>query len=522
MMPNLNAMMPNYLQLMPVKRLNTGVFSLFSALIFTSSVCYAAQSIPGTLCTVKGSDIQATCGSVSVVENAAQPNGRKLDIHYLVVPARADRKLPDPIFFFAGGPGQSATKFAGFSNALFGKASRRRDVVFIDQRGTGKSNGLQCANGPSIMESLSPALARDGKKKLLDDIDNCIKALEKKADLTQYISTIAMADIDAVRAHLGVEQVNLYGASYGTRAALEYMRLYPTRVRTAVLDGVAPATIGMPLSFVEDAKAAFSLVAAQCTADATCTTNVQQFLPGKSFSEAVIALAAKWDATPIKTTLAHPHTGVMLPVEVTGDVLLSTMFTSLYVPNMASMLPAIVAQAQRDNVAPLLALLTSFHTGVTENMFDGMRYSVVCSEDAPRATADLVTAKQGIAPFGKVLTESFLEACKRWPKASVDDAFYAPLKSATPVLLLSGGSDPVTPPRHAQSIMAGLPNAKHLIATHLGHGVAHQGCGPDLLDQFYAAGNADKLDGACLNKLPRPLLFTAAKPKNVKSAGDAK
>ncbi len=509
-------------QTMPVKPLNTVVFSLFILAIFSAATALAAPTIPGTLCTVKGSDIQATCGSVSVVENLAKPNGRKLDIHYLVVPARADRKLPDPIFFFAGGPGQSATKLAWISNALFAKTSRRRDVVYIDQRGTGKSNGLQCPQGVSAMESLAPALAADAKKMLLAEIDVCLKALEAKADLTQYTTTTAMADIDAVRAHLGYEQVNLYGASYGTRAALEYMRLYPTRVRTAVLDGVAPATIGMPLSFVEDAKASFSLVSAQCAVDATCAANVAQQLPGQTLMDAAIALAAKWDVAPRKTVLAHPHTGVMMPVQLSGDMVLSTMFSALYLPTMASMLPAIIAQAQADNVAPLMALLMSFHSGVTDNLFVGMRYSVVCSEDTPRATPQQVVAQQGIAPFGKVLTESFLEACARWPKAKVDDAFYAPLKSTIPALLLSGGSDPVTPPRHAQSIMAGLPNAKHLVATHLGHGVAHQGCGPALLDQFYSAGNADKLDGACLNKLPRPLLFTVAKPKTVKPAGDAK
>ena len=509
-------------KLMPVKPLNTGVFSLLSLLLFGATTALAAPTIPGTLCTVKGSDIQATCGSVSVVENPAKPNGRKLDIHYLVVPARADRKLPDPIFFFAGGPGQSATKLAWISNALFSKTSRRRDVVYIDQRGTGKSNGLQCPKGVSVMERLSPAMAADAKQKLLAEIDVCLKALEAKADLTQYTTTTAMADIDAVRAHLGYEQVNLYGASYGTRAALEYMRLYPTRVRTAVLDGVAPATIGMPLSFVADAKAAFSLVSSQCAADASCATNVQQQLPGQTLSDAVIALAAKWDAAPRKAQVAHPHSGIMMPVQLTGEVALSTMFTSLYIPSMASMLPAIIAQAQADNVAPLLALLMSFHSGVTENMFDGMRYSVVCSEDASRATPELIAAQQKEPMFGKVLTQSFLEACSRWPKTKVDDVFYAPLKSTIPTLLLSGGSDPVTPPRHAQSIMAGLPNGKHLIATYLGHGVAHQGCGPDLLDQFYGAGNADKLDGACLNKLPRPLLFTVAKPKTVKPAGDAK
>ncbi len=531
-----------YVEMIFSKALNKGVLSAFFLSVCGAANAFAANvsatpatraaapaTTPGTLCTVKGSDIQATCGSVSVLENTAKPNGRKIDIHYLVVPARADRKLPDPIFFFAGGPGQSATKLAWISNALFSKSSRRRDVVYIDQRGTGKSNGLQCPQGVSAMESLAPAVAAESKKKLLLEIDICLKALEVKADLTQYTTTTAMADIDAVRAHLGYEQVNLYGASYGTRAALEYMRLYPARVRTAVLDGVAPATIGMPISFVEDAKAALSLVSTQCAANVDCAASVATQLPEQTLMSAVIALAAKWDAVPRKATIAHPHTGIMMPVQLSGDVVLSTMFTSLYIPTMASMLPAIIAQAQNDNVAPLVALLMSFQSGVADNMFDGMRYSVVCSEDTPRATSQQIAAQQNIAPFGKVLTESFFEACSRWPKAKVDEAFYAPLKSNVPMLLLSGGSDPVTPPRHAQSIMAGLPNAKHLIATHLGHGVAHQGCGPDLLDQFYTAGNADKIDGACLQKLPRPLLFTSAKPKPVKSnnintnnAGDPK
>ncbi len=76
--------------------------------------------------------------------------------------------------------------------------------------------------------------------------------------------------------------------------------------------------------------------------------------------------------------------------------------------------------------------------------------------------------------------------------------------SDAPVLILSGGIDPATPPHHAELVAATLPNARHLVAPHLGHGVSMHGCAPRLIERFVRAGSGKEIDAACLARIPRP------------------
>jgi pimeloyl-ACP methyl ester carboxylesterase len=141
---------------------------------------------------------------------------------------------------------------------------------------------------------------------------------------------------------------------------------------------------------------------------------------------------------------------------------------------------------------------------VSENLSVGMHLSVICSEDIPRlTTADL----EGLARtfFGGALVNDFVRACAIWPQGAVPKDYYDPVRSDVPALLLSGGIDPATPPRHAQKVAETLPNARHFVAPHLGHGVSLHGCAPRLVEKFIRTGSAADLDGKCLERIPRPL-----------------
>ena len=182
-------------------------------------------------CRIPGIEREIKCGTVRMPEDPDSPASRTIDVRFAIVPAVARNKQPDPVFVFAGGPGRQRPSVARQVMPVLAELNARRDLVFIDQRGTGRSNALACdVDETSLTSALEPEqqIARLGP---------CLKALP--ADLRQYATWIAVRDFEAIRAQLGAERINLWGASYGTRAALEYMRQYPERVRTAVLDGVA-------------------------------------------------------------------------------------------------------------------------------------------------------------------------------------------------------------------------------------------------------------------------------------------
>ncbi|MBL8058998.1 MAG: alpha/beta fold hydrolase, partial [Anaerolineales bacterium] len=202
--------------------------------------------------------VDARCGTLAVPEDRARPDGRQISLRVAVVPAVSRSPRPDPLFLLAGGPGQAATEAFPAMIGAFEQVNQARDIVLVDQRGTGGSNPLRCLdpNDESVLdEAAVTALLQACPEKL-------------NADLRQYTTEIAMRDLDAVRAALGYEQINLYGASYGTRAALTYLRLYPDRVRTLILDSVVDADFRLLLNASRDGQRALELAFARCQAEA--------------------------------------------------------------------------------------------------------------------------------------------------------------------------------------------------------------------------------------------------------------
>lgn len=227
------------------------------AALLMAGLCGAASAAsPLKPCRIDGIPNELQCGSLQRPLDPSRPDGVQIDIHYLVVPALARNKLPDAVLLLAGGPGQSAIKVAPRVLPRLSRLNNRRDLVFIDQRGTGKSAPLDCPDDSklSVAEQLEPGAQ-------MRRIDDCRAMLEKlpygrDGGLRFFTTTLAMQDMDAVRDRLGVPQWNLVGASYGTRAAVEYLRLFPTHVRRTVIDGVAPPDMVLPASFSTDGQAA--------------------------------------------------------------------------------------------------------------------------------------------------------------------------------------------------------------------------------------------------------------------------
>jgi pimeloyl-ACP methyl ester carboxylesterase len=434
----------------------------------------------------------AYCGTLAVFEDRMTAAGRRIDLAIVVLPALSDEQRPDPLVFLAGGPGQGAARMAAAVGAAFARVRRHRDIVLVDQRGTGRSHPLECA---SATESLEAMFAADEDSTAR--VRACLEHLD--ADVRHYTTVPAMDDLDEVRAWLGYERVNLYGGSYGTRAALVYLRRHERHVRSVVLDGAAPTAMQLPLFAARDADRALERLLGDCDADAACAAAY----PG--MTHRIRALLARLERMPPEVRLAHPRTGVVETVRVTARAVAGIISGALYSPATASVLPLLIEAAERGDFQGLTALAVAGDT--SENMSVGMQLSVLCSEDAPRISLEEVARETTGRTFGRWLVADQLNACGAWPRAAVDPSYYDPVTSDVPALVLSGDVDPVTPPSWGEAVARHLPRSRHLVAPATGHGVAATGCGARLIADFLEAGSADGLDAGCLSMLRRPPFF---------------
>jgi pimeloyl-ACP methyl ester carboxylesterase len=457
-------------------------------------------------------DTAVKCATLDVIENRETNTGRKISLNIVVLPASARIKEPDPIFLFAGGPGQAATDLAMQANMILGQLNTKRDIVLIDQRGTGKSNPLTCKL-PEVetMEMADAAMRRTATLKFVTE---CRDKLAQKADLSHYGSTTAMADYDEVRAALGAEKINLWGGSYGTRTAQEYLRRYPDRVRTVTLDGVASPSLALPENFARDAGAALEAVFVSCEKSEVCAKKYPNLRA--DFTNTLESLRK----TPRKITMPDPLTNLPRDIVLSDAGFLGSVFMTLYAPQMAAMLPEVITSAAKGNFTPISALSGSTMGGMEESIAFGMRLSVSCNEDVPRITAAQREAAKKIAPFGDWFINEFSTACEVWPKGKVKDDFFTPVKSEKPVLIFSGGLDPVTPKSFGEEVKKNFSNSLHIVAPNIGHGVAHQACGPQIVKKFVETASVAGLDGKCFEKLPRPTFYQPMAEKKDKEGKD--
>ncbi len=445
-------------------------------------------------CTGNDTPIDAFCGTLKVFEDRATKQGRQIDLNIVVLPAlRADAR-PDPLFFLAGGPGQGAAKMAKTIREMFRPVLTDRDIVLVDQRGTGKSNPLDCDDQDDSLKAFGRTDADT-----LAMLKKCMAGYD--ADLRLYTTAIAMDDLDDVRAFLGYEQINIYGGSYGTRAGLVYLRQHGDRVRSAVLDGLAPTNMRLPLFFPRDVQRALDLLIADCAATASCNAkypDLKTRLP---------ALMARLEKAPVTVAIIHPRTGERGNLTFTARHLANILAGTLYIPVASSLIPAMIERAEQDDFQGLIALASIGDGGGPPNMSVGMQLSVICAEDAPRITpADVAKESEG-SLFGPYVMRLQQDACTFWPRGQVDDAFYEPVTSAVPTLVMSGEIDPVTPPVWGEEVARHLSNSKHIVMPGTGHTAGGTGCGLRIIRAFLDKGDADGLDTSCLASAKRPPFF---------------
>ncbi len=433
-----------------------------------------------------GRQFDAKCGTLTVPEDRANPSGRQIDLNIAFFPAINREPEPDPLFLLAGGPGQSAIEaFPAMLGLLF-NIHQDRDIVLIDQRGTGKSSPLQC---------LSPEDEALDDEQALAKLKSCPVTLD--ADPRLYTTEIAMTDLDEIRTALGYQIINLYGASYGTRAALTYLRMFPQHVRTVTLDAVVDPGFVMFMDTALDGQSALDQLFIRCETDEACKAT----FPG--FRNEFDGLLARLDESSPEIIIPHPITNKPLDLTVTRRLITSMVFNTLYAPELVATLPLSIHEAYaNENYIPLISQAFLVDAG----LYDGMFYAVTCTEDAPMISAAEAAQRSKQSVFGD-RTVDFVAVCASWEKGSVSSEFREPVTSNAPVLILSGGADPITPPWHAEKVADSLTNELHLVFPNMGHGNLSNLCSSEIFEKFVETASIQNLDTTCVDKVMPPPFF---------------
>ncbi|PCI60351.1 MAG: alpha/beta hydrolase [Gammaproteobacteria bacterium] len=443
-------------------------------------------------CHLKGIKAQVKCAKLTVPENYQQSNGAKIDLNIAVLPAIDNSENKTPFMFLAGGPGQAAVELAAPLWTALNDIRKTRDIILVDQRGTGKSNPLSCED-----DEVQNVYQLTQKDFTTDEIKKCISKF-KVGDLAQYNSENAIRDFDAVRQALGYKQVNLYGGSYGTRAALVYMRMFPESIRSVVLDGVGPIEVPIGL-FGQSAARSFELLLQHCQQEDTCNKAYPNLK--NEFKQLVTRL----EAAPVKITIPHPRLGTKTQFVIDKDKLIANLRMQLYSVEMRTLVPLVIHQAYLDNYLPFAGLLAQTDGGM--GMYIGLTFNIVCNEDIPRLTPQLF-AKDADNNFGGNNSHlAWLTVCPVWPQYRPSAEFSQSVTANIPTLILSGELDPVTPPSNGEYPAKTLPNSKHIIIKNSAH-TSLGTCAPEIINEFLTTLNVNELDESCLEDIPVELFMT--------------
>ena len=495
-----------------MSKLPWGLLALSAGLL---TACQGEQPVPETdrtggkrvgsidfhACTLDsgrdGKGVPAQCGTLDVPEDPSQPQGRRIALNIAWLgPDEGRQSEPDPVFFLAGGPGQAATEVAAAVVPALNKISKQRDLFFIDQRGTGQSNPLDCRDAAGKALELEVD-GSQGSAEQLAYATACLAGLEGRADPRFYTTSHAIDDLEAVRQALGMAKVNLIGGSYGTRVAQQYAARYPEQTRSLVLDGVVPNDLVVGAEFAQTFQRAIEAQSALCQADPACAKR----FPTDTVTQ-LRQVVAELERSPRTVQYRDPSTAEWHDESLPAMAVTGLAFAFSYVPEMASLLPVVIDEAAHGRYQGLASLARLAGQSMAGSINRGMQWSVICSEDADRK--DSVAAADASTLLGPETVEMFYAACAVWPQGEPGKDFTRPLTTSVPTLLLSGEFDPVTPPTYGTRVAEGLPKGRHLVVRGRGHGTLSAGCMPDLLGQFVERADADSLDASCLDTL-RPV-----------------
>lgn len=441
------------------------------------------------------------CGKVLVFEDRDRAAGRRIELNLMLAPARTPKPASHALFYIAGGPGGSSVDEGSYFAQMLDPLRSTHDLVFVDLRGTGDSNRLGCRANGSLDDNLQGYF---DEFLTVEQLRTCRAELEKKADLRFYTTPLAVDDLEEVRQRFGYGKIDLFGTSYGTRAAQVFIKRHPQSVRSAVLMGVVSLDVLLPLAHAQGGERAFDMVIGACLADPAC---------GKAFPNLRAEYEALWqrlDAAPAEIELKNPKTGKLEKIHFSrGNFAESIRFYN-YSPSGGVVLPVLLHRAFLGDLRPFAEQVLDSEPDFRQWLAWGSHLAVGCSEDFPDYPADTSAYSRGTF-LGDYRIQMQRQLCADWPRGPVPADIHEPVKGDIPTLLLSGELDPVTPPWMAREVARHLSRAKHVIVEEGHHGpdgLSNAECLDGLIRSFLAAGNAEGLDTSCVATMKRPAFVT--------------
>ncbi len=443
-------------------------------------------------------EVGAECGYLTVALDPDNPDGDTIELFVAVVEALAEQPARDPLVVISGGPGEAATRFYATAEGAFARIVRNRDIVLVDQRGTGRSAPLHCNTGQDDV-----FLSGAGVDEMIEESVKCLEGLDH--DPRFFTTSVAVRDLERVREALGYDEVNLYGVSYGTRVAQHYLRRFPGHTRRVILDSVVPPSVALGPAVALASQAALDALFDRCDADAGCT-------------EAFPNLAERFDAVlqrlreePVAIVVDHPRTGESMDAMVDHWMLIGVVRLLVYHPQTASLLPVLIDSVDRGDYGALATQAFVITEGI-EDLAVGLNNAVVCTEDIP-FVRDVDYDALAATYMGTAFMEVVIGTCEHWPRGFLDDDLRKPLTSDKPALILAGELDPITPPDYARQAAAGLSNAVEVVGRGQGHGMLVVGCAPRLMADFLDIDEVGALDLGCVDRMrPFPLFISRMGP----------
>lgn len=464
-------------------------------------------------CEMEGVERRLECGTLEVFEDREARSGRTIDISFKVLRATSPSPLPDPIFYFEGGPGLAATEHMwtdealdAFVEALAGtalqaklpRAWNSRDHVFIDVRGTGQSGGLDCMPGPRPGEPWSAREVFETPPFNPAAMAACLDRFEARADLTKYTTSLAVDDIDDVREALGYEAINVQGGSYGSRLALEYARRHGENVRTVLLHGVAPSFASLVTTLPSDVAEVLEIVLSTCETDARCSGAFPRL---RQELDEVLRAAAAGD---VRVTVTNPATGELESTGFREDRILAAIRYALYSVKLQAQFPLVLHLAAEGDFGPLARMAVQSAGAIDRAFYEGYFASVKCSEELAFVDFDQASKIAHGSAMGRSRLDAEIQICMRWPKAEVPADFRQPVQSDLPFLLMNGDRDPASPARLAREAIQHLPNGVYVEASNRSHAFPGEVCTLEIVVDFLEAGTTEELDTSCASDLAHP------------------
>jgi pimeloyl-ACP methyl ester carboxylesterase len=291
-----------------------------------------------------------------------------------------------------------------------------------------------------------------------------------------------------------------FGGSYGTRAALTYLKRYPQRVRTATLQGVSPTDQYLPGDFALQTERALQGILAECYADGACN---KAFPKLKDEAKAVLAQLIKG---PLEVEVQKPGSNDRVKIKLSRDLAAEAIRYMLYNPVAAGRVPLVIHLAAENNFVPLAQAALMYRINLVGTGSNGMYLSVTCAEDLPWIKPGEGERMAANTFLGDYRLRQQREACALWPRATIETDYGGPIRADVPVLIFTGEWDPVTPPANGDRVAKTLTNSLHIVVPHGAHGLGGlEGieCIKRVGEEFIERGTIKGIDTTCVKSIRR-------------------